>query len=167
MWLQKKKKKSRLSQSRLFKTCDPPWCEPRGWLWLKTNWSLAENMRINVSPRFEWQTTINQSAHIDKTQHSFDRCLYPTIQNYFLFVNSRSRKGPDWSYTSGRGKGSKQEGAATRFLDLTASFGALSLLRWHVNYEHHLVSPSSTVSLLEQLSSSHCVEIIRVDLLQR
>ena len=62
-------------------------------------WALAENFRfrfiilgarITVSPRFEWQTAINQSVGADKAPHSFDRRFYSTVRYHFFSVNSRS-----------------------------------------------------------------------------
>ena len=50
--------------------------------------------RINVSPWFEWQTMISQSACADKTHLSFDPQFYPTVNNHFLLVNSCSQKRP-------------------------------------------------------------------------
>ena len=45
---------------------------------------------INVSPKFEWQTAISQSAHADDTHHPFGQ-LYATIQTYFGELTESAR----------------------------------------------------------------------------
>ena len=46
-----------------------------------------------MPPRFEWQVRISQSARADEAYHFFHRLLYPTLQNHFLSMKSRSPKG--------------------------------------------------------------------------
>ena len=55
--------------------------------------SLVEQA-VNVSPTFDSQTAISQSARAGETHHSFDRRFYPTVNNHFISTNSRSPKGP-------------------------------------------------------------------------
>ena len=64
--------------------------------------TIASASSTDLSPRFEWHTMISQSARADETNHSFARRFYQTVQNDFLSVNSRSTKGPGWSYTRGK-----------------------------------------------------------------
>ena len=45
---------------------------------------LSKHM-FNMSPRFEWQTTISQTARADETCHTFDRQFYPAAQIDILF----------------------------------------------------------------------------------
>ena len=77
---------------------------------------------INVSPIFERQARISQSARADETHRSFDHHIYPTLQNHFFSVISR------WSYTSDGEKRFKQVRAATRLSDLASMSGAFSPL---------------------------------------
>ena len=45
--------------------------------------SLAQRVLIHISPRFEWQTAISQSARADETHLHFDSQFYPTVHNNY------------------------------------------------------------------------------------
>ena len=46
-----------------------------------------------------WEIAISQSESADETRHSFDRQFYSS-ESFFFSTNSRSPKGPYWSYMS-------------------------------------------------------------------
>ena len=111
-------------------------------LWGKNNKQTNKKQKqIDVSPRFEWQTAISQSARVDETRHSFNRQFYCTAQNHLLSVNCRSPKGPDWSYASrGREKRVVREKnvpntwALPHFPRTLRHWAEHSLCWWHTNF---------------------------------
>ena len=66
-----------------------------------SRWVASVVNIMNVSPWFEWQTAISQSAWVDKTHHFSDCQFYPAVQNCFLTMIFCSLKSSGRLYTSG------------------------------------------------------------------
>ena len=45
---------------------------------------ILSYIQLNMSPRFEWQSVISQSACTDETHNSFDQEFHLTVHNHFL-----------------------------------------------------------------------------------
>ena len=87
---------------------------------------------VNMLPRFEWQTTLSQSACRDEAHHSsvYQICLSSESPS-FLFLSGKSHLG--WLYTTEREKRSKHMCAVTLFWTLR-QWAKYSISWRHINW---------------------------------